>query len=322
MNRKTGFTPTPICIVIGQVKTKDKQFCRQNSNSLAIRKLVRGFTLVELLVVISIIALLLSVMLPALRAAREKAKQTVCASQQKQIGTGFFMYAQSNNDKLPQSRFMSGQFTISNQPFWSYFAFEIDLDKKGDSTLKFPDYLKDWGQYGRSWGYGSLFYAGIIKEPKAFYCPSTRSNNYRFSSYAPPGHPWPWCNDDLADTQGEQKHTRVGYNYVPQAKLEKDTDGFPAIAKNLTKLDNTKIISTDALISLTNLAHQMGGRKGVNMLFGDGSVDFRNNSIAFEPGLWTPDSYPPINNYRLTFRSVIQALEGNESNARRILHLP
>lgn len=155
-----------------------------------------GFTLVELLVVISIIALLLSVMLPALRSAKEKAKQVVCASQQKQVGAGFFMYAQSNDNKLPQSRFMSGQFTTSNMPYWSYFAFEIDLDKKSDLTLKFPAYLKDWGQYGRSWGYGSLFYAGIIKDPKAFYCPSTRSDTYREISYAPPGHPWPWSFDD------------------------------------------------------------------------------------------------------------------------------
>jgi prepilin-type N-terminal cleavage/methylation domain-containing protein/prepilin-type processing-associated H-X9-DG protein len=282
-----------------------------------------GFTLVELLVVISIIALLLSVMLPALRSAREKAKQTVCASQQKQCGTGFFMYAQSNNDKLPLTRFMSGQFTISNQPFWSYFAFEIDLDKKGDSTLKFPDYLKDWGQYGNSWGYGSLFYAGIIKEPKTFYCPSTRTNSYRYLSYAPPGHPWPWCNDDLADTQGEQKHTRVGYNYVPQAKLQKDdgTYKFPAIAENLTKLDNTRMISTDVLISLTSLAHQVGGRKGVNMLFGDGSVDFRNNTIAFNNDLWIDRGYGTINKFRITFRCVIQALEGDESQARQFLRI-
>jgi prepilin-type N-terminal cleavage/methylation domain-containing protein len=280
-----------------------------------------GFTLVELLVVISIIALLLSVMLPALRAAREKAKQTVCASQQKQIGTGFFMYAQSNNDKLPQSRFMSGQFTTSDQPYWSYFAFEIDLAKKGDSTLKFPAYLKDWGQYGNSWGYGSLFYAGIIKEPKTFYCPSTRSEHYRYSSYAPPGHPWPWSLNEPEDIDAGQKQVRVGYNYVPQAKLEKDADGFPAIAKNLTKLDNTRMISTDVLISLTSLAHQMGGRKGVDMLFGDGSVDFRNNTIAFDTRLWSPAGYPDINHYRLTFRSVIQALEGDESKARKILRI-
>lgn len=288
----------------------------------------KGFTLVELLVVISIIALLLSVMLPALRSAREKAKQIVCASQQKQCGSGFFLYAQSNDDKLPPSRFMSGQFTTSNLPYWSYFAFEIDLDKKSDPTLRFPDYLKDYPAtsskpaYGNSWGYGSLFYTGIIKEPKTFYCPSAPSDRYRFSSYAPPGHPWPWSFNDPTDTDAQEKQVRVGYNYIPQAKIEKDADGFPAIAKNLTKLDNTKIIGTDALITLGNLAHKLGSRKGVNMLFGDGSVDFRNNSIAFDSGLWTPKSYPDLNHYRLTFRSVIQALEGDDRNARRILKLP
>lgn len=54
------------------------------------------FSLVELIVVVSIIAILTSILMPALRNAREKAKQISCASNLKQIGTAMFLYANEN----------------------------------------------------------------------------------------------------------------------------------------------------------------------------------------------------------------------------------
>ena len=63
-----------------------------------------GFTLIELLVVIAIIAILAAILFPVFSGAREKARQTMCINNLKQIGVALDLYMQDNGERYPPGR--------------------------------------------------------------------------------------------------------------------------------------------------------------------------------------------------------------------------
>jgi len=71
------------------------------SSSNGAKRSSQGFTLIELLVVIAIIAILAAILFPVFAKAREKARQTSCLSNEKQVALAVLMYAQDYDEKFP-----------------------------------------------------------------------------------------------------------------------------------------------------------------------------------------------------------------------------
>ena len=74
-----------------------------------------GFTLIELLVVIAIIAILAAILFPVFAQAREKARQTSCLSNTKQIALAMVMYAQDADETFPM-----GRYSVPTETAWTW----------------------------------------------------------------------------------------------------------------------------------------------------------------------------------------------------------
>ena len=76
-------------------------------------QLMRGFTLLELLVVVGVIGVLIALLLPSLKAARESARSSACLANQHNIGHALTIYHNSNRDWFPLSSHTTGSLVSS-----------------------------------------------------------------------------------------------------------------------------------------------------------------------------------------------------------------
>ena len=264
-----------------------------------------GFTLVELLVVISIIAILLSILIPSMQKARATAKRVICGNQLKQVGAGMIMYADAYNNLMPAD-----------------YAF--DGSKKEKEDHPYALYRNDkapWNVLNPLTGrvvplrLAYLFERKYIADPRVFYCPGTPTLQYRYESYNDPS-PWgtlPQKFNDLPDEKGNTRNqwVRSGYTYYPtDPTSEKNSNWLISISpliyapKEATErfdhLDATMPYMTDSIHSRGGLSHKSKIDKatnkvtnaGINALFKDGHVVFANDSAIFSDNIW--DAWDPV----------------------------
>jgi prepilin-type processing-associated H-X9-DG protein len=162
---------------------------------------------------------------------------------------------------------------------------------------------------GGPYNLARLHKQNLIEKPEVFYCPSNTIRkltvsgvSFSYDAYHDEEHPWPW---NTAVTNYHVHLVRSSYNHVPLGRRTDDDTGYLEIVRKVHELSSGGTMCVDFMVELDSLAHQKGTSRGINVLFGDGSVDYCNEGQAFDPQYWTPSP----NNNDSNFMTILSLLK-------------
>ncbi|MGN6627682.1 MAG: type II secretion system protein [Tepidisphaeraceae bacterium] len=154
-----------------------------------------GFTLVELLIVIGIIALLISMLLPTLHRVRIQARITLCMSNERQLVMAAFMYSSENAGRLPEPAKPKNYSIAGWEPLLAVFM--------SDASNSAADVLVAQ----KPVGFGQLYASGYARDPRIFYDNDQQNPAAQYETYRRPAG-WGAVGGDV---------TRSGYFCNPHA---------------------------------------------------------------------------------------------------------